>query len=242
MATRQVAPGLHQIGLGMVNAFLIEDDDGLVLIDTGNPGQGGRILDAIRSIGRRPDELRHILVTHCHPDHAGSLAELKRETGATCYMHPVDAELVRGGHSLRPLVAGPGLLNKILFRIIIRSAVDAIEPAEIDYEVEDGQELPLAGGVRAIHVPGHCAGQLAFLWQRHGGVLFAADACASAFGLAMSPAYEDLDDGRRSLGKLAAYDFELATFGHGRAITSSAAQAFRRKWPPASQRRDTAAA
>src|SRR5436309_3233459 len=80
----------------------------------------------------------------------------------------------------------------------------------------------LAGGVRAIHVPGHCAGQLAFLWPEHGGVLIAADAAANVFGLAPSPLYEDLAEGMRSLSRLSAFDFEVACFGHGRPITTGA--------------------
>ena len=37
--------------------------------------------------------------------------------------------------------------------------------------MSDGEVLPFAGGIRAVHAPGHCAGQLAFFWPRHGGVL-----------------------------------------------------------------------
>ncbi|HMB02744.1 MAG TPA: hypothetical protein VKP69_03270, partial [Isosphaeraceae bacterium] len=51
-----------------------------------------------------------------------------------------------------------------------------IDPTEIEHEVGDGEML--ANGLRAVHVPGHCAGQLAFLWPQHGGVLIAADAAA----------------------------------------------------------------
>ena len=117
-------------------------------------------------------------------------------------MHADDAAMVRAGRSMRPLTRAPGLINGLVFRIIIRSASATIEPAEIEHEASDGEELRIAGGMRAIHVPGHCAGQLAFLWPQHGGVLFAADACANPFSLSLSPGYEDLDEGRRSLAKL----------------------------------------
>src|SRR5207302_1553049 len=76
-----------------------------------------------------------------------------------------------------------------------------------------------------------CAGQLAFLWPEHGGVLLAADAAASVFGLSLSPMYEDLDEGRRSLAKLASLDFEVACFGHGRPIAGGAAGRFRCQLP-----------
>lgn len=72
--------------LGQVNSHLLETADGLVLIDTGYPGNGETIVAAIHSLGHDPQKLRHIVVTHCHEDHAGSLAELKRLTvpKATC--------------------------------------------------------------------------------------------------------------------------------------------------------------
>ena len=230
MAASLIVPGLYGLRLGMVNVFLLETDDGLALIDTGYATSAEAILSAVRQIGRQPQDLRHILVTHCHPDHAGSLAALKHQTGATAYMHPEDAAMVRAGKTLRPLSAGPGVFNALVFQILIRTAAESIEAAAIEHELADGDELPIAGGMRAIHVPGHCAGQLAFLWSRHGGVLFAADACANVFGLGLSPAYEDLSEGRRSLKKLAALEFEVASFGHGRAIKRNAAQKFRRMW------------
>ena len=230
MTVRPVVPGLYEIRLGVVNAFLLESDDGLTLVDTGVPGSDGAILKAVRSIGRQPGDVREILVTHCHPDHAGGLAALKRQTGATASMHPVDAAMVREGKALRPLSPAPGLLNAIIFRLLVRSGASVVEPAEVEREVADGEELPVAGGLRAVHVPGHCAGQLAFLWPRHGGVLLAADAAANVFGLDLSPGYEDLEVGRRSLTKLAELDFEVACFGHGRTIHSGASRRFRRKW------------
>jgi glyoxylase-like metal-dependent hydrolase (beta-lactamase superfamily II) len=230
MAARRIVPGLYALRLGMVNAFLLETDDSLALIDTGYAASAEAILGGVRQIGRQAQDLRHILVTHCHPDHAGSLAALKQKTGATAYMHPADAAMVRAGETRRPMSAGPGILNALVFQILVRTAPRSIEAAEIEWEVDDGDELAIAGGMRAIHVPGHCAGQLAFLWPRHGGVLFAADACANPFRLSLSPAYEDLAEGRRSLAKLAALEFEVACFGHGRPILRGAAQKFRAKW------------
>jgi glyoxylase-like metal-dependent hydrolase (beta-lactamase superfamily II) len=235
MSAKLVVPGLHEVKLGFVNAFLLETDDGLALIDTGIPGSDAAILGAVREIGRQPAEVRQILVTHCHSDHAGSLAALKRLTGASAWMHPEDAAMVRAGSAMRPVSPAPGLLNALLFRLVIRSAPTSFEAAEVEREVRDGEELPIAGGLRAVHVPGHCAGQLAFLWPRHGGVLIAADAAANVLSLVLSPAYEDLAEGRRSLSKLASLDFEVACFGHGRPIQGGASKQFRRKWAQARQ-------
>lgn len=231
MSATPVVPGLWAVKIKFVNAFLLDAGDGLTLIDTGIPGSVPTIREAVRSIGRDLADIRHILVTHCHSDHAGSLAELKRLTGAPAYMHPVDAALVREGRCMRPVRPAPGLFPALFYRLMSRIAPRAIEAAEVDHEVHDGETMP--GGLRAIHVPGHCAGQLAFLWPEHGGVLLAADAAGHVFGLTLSPIYEDLDEGRRSLSRLAGLDFEVACFGHGKAIPTGASRRFRERWPAA---------
>ncbi|MFQ5595531.1 MAG: MBL fold metallo-hydrolase, partial [Anaerolineae bacterium] len=226
---KQLVPGLYTIPLGPVNAFLIDSDE-LTLIDTGYGKDAEKILEAVRSVGRQPGDVQHILVTHCHPDHAGSLAKLKQVTGAPAYMHPADAAIVRTGKVPPHLKPAPGLINNILFRVLIGFGPAEYDAAEIEHEVQDGDELTVAGGIRAIHVPGHCAGQLAFLWPEHGGVLFAADAASNMLGFGYSLGYEDIEEGKRSLAKIAALDFEIACFGHGKAIVQGASSRFRQKW------------
>jgi glyoxylase-like metal-dependent hydrolase (beta-lactamase superfamily II) len=225
----QVVPGVYSISMGAVNAFMIDDSDELVLIDTGTPGSAKAILEAIGETGRTPADLGSILVTHCHPDHSGSLAALTWATGAEAYMHPADAAMVRQGKAVRSLKPAPGPLRRVLFRAFTRPAA-TIEPSEIDHEVGDGEEIPVAGGIRTIHTPGHCAGQVSLLWARQGGVLFVADACSNVGRLGLSLGYENLEEGKRSLSKLARLDFEVACFGHGRAIRSGASRRFRKKW------------
>lgn len=228
MSVQEVVPGLWQVKIRYVHAFLVATDDGLTLIDTGLESEAPTIVEALASIGKTPADVNRILVTHCHSDHSGGLAELKGLTGAEAWMHPADAAMVGRGESLRPLKPAPGLINAILCRFFLPRAPVAVKPAAIEHELHDGEILP--GGLRAIHVPGHCAGQVAFLWKNHGGVLVAADVAANVFGLSLSPMYEDLAAGEASLRKLAALDFEVACFGHGKPIISKASAKFRENW------------
>lgn len=224
-----VAPGLWRVPLGIVNAYLL-DNGHLTLVDTGMPGSAGTILAAVAALGRRPEELGLIIVTHAHADHSGSLAALKRATRAEALMHASDAALVRRGVSSRPLFPAPGLVPWLLTKLILGRASQAIEPHEIERELADGSVIPGTGGLAAVHAPGHCAGQVALLWPRHGGVLFAADAASNAAGLGLSLAYEDIAEGRRTLRRLAGLDFEVAVFGHGAPIRSGASARFRARW------------
>src|SRR5258705_3451607 len=74
------------------------------------PDSTEKVVAAIESTGRKVTDLKHIIVTHCHADHAGSVAALKRMSGARVYMHSIDAAMVRKGESTRPMTPAPGLL------------------------------------------------------------------------------------------------------------------------------------
>lgn len=228
MTLKQIVPSVYTVLTGVVNAFLI-DHGGLTIIDTGMPGNAAKILRAVQALGKQPGDIRHILLTHCHADHAGSLAALKERTGAAAYMHALDASLIREGKALRSLKPAPGLIN-YFFWLMLQVFPRKVDPASIEYEPADGEELDLAGGIKAIHIPGHSAGQLAFLWPQHGGVLFVGDAARNVLGLQLSLVYEDVAEGERSLAKIAALEFAVACFGHGRAMIGGAADQFRQKW------------
>jgi glyoxylase-like metal-dependent hydrolase (beta-lactamase superfamily II) len=230
VAVTEIVPHVYAISLGPVNVFLL-DSDGLTLIDTGVPDSAGKILAAVESLGKRAEDIAHILVTHCHADHSGSLAELKRKTGATAVMHPLDAALVRKGESMRPVSAAPGVANWLVYNLFIkRMGLGTVEPAEIEQTVADGDELPVAGGLQVIHLPGHSAGQVGFLWPQHGGILFAGDVASNLVRLGYPPIFENLAEGQRSLARLGGLDFEVACFGHGKAIVGGAAARFQQKW------------
>lgn len=227
MAIKQLTPDLHIIP-GLVNVYLLQSDDGLVLIDTGFPGSAKKIFAGVRALGRTPADVRHIVLTHCHPDHIGSAAELKRETGATTWAHPIDAPLIEAGTTgRRPMFASPGLRNRIMVRLL-GGPVKQVEPIKIDQLLEDGDSPSFASDMTTIHLPGHSAGQIGLLWRRHGGVLFPADACLNRRGLQRTLAMEDQEVALASLAKLATFDFDKICVMHGSPIMSGAGDQFRR--------------
>lgn len=227
---RSLTPRIHELALGIVNAWLIQEDEGVCLIDTGGPGRAEEILAAVRNLGLRPEDVRHIVLTHHHADHAGSIAALRGETPAKVYAHPRDAALIRRGVAVRPeLKPSPGIVGALVARLGAGALPQTYQPGIVDGEVADGQVLPIAGGLRVIHAPGHSAGHIALLSERE-GVLFAADACGNMFGLGPSLMHEDTEQAMRSLARLSDLDFSIACFGHGRALTREARRKFRGRW------------
>src|SRR5215472_8169314 len=110
MGAKLVIDGVHVVPMGMANAFLIEGQDGLTLIDAGFPDKEAAVFGAIRGLGRSPGQLKHLIFTHGHPDHIGSAAAIERETSARTYMHPLDIPIAESGGPFRPLSPAPGLL------------------------------------------------------------------------------------------------------------------------------------
>lgn len=225
---QQITNRLYQISLGAVNVFVIEDD-GLTLVDTGLPGSTDQIFAALRKAGKNPADIQRIILTHLHADHSGSAADIQRQTNARIYAHHTDAPLLEQGISSRPLTLTPGLVNKLIYRFIIKGPITTVAPVTVDEQLRDGDVIPLLGGMGVVHTPGHSAGHVALLLPSE-GVLIAADLCSHALGLAYSTLYEDQAVGRQSILKAAALSFDTAVFGHGRPLRGHANEQLRAKF------------
>ena len=216
---RQIVDGLWEVDIGYVHAHLVEVDDHLVLIDTGLPRRSGKVVGAIEATGHKLADVRTILLTHRHPDHMGSLAELVRRTGAEVVAHRADVPVISGDlpqplHSLAMRLTAPFM---------------KAEGAPVD-RVLDGDGPTGVPGISAVHTPGHTPGHLSYLLDRDGGVLFAGDAATVLFGRLRTPpraTTEDVAGAARSIDRLAGLDFRVAVFGHGRAVSGDAVSRFR---------------
>ena len=206
----KVAEGVHRIdGVRISNAYLVSVEDGLLLVDTGIPGNAKRTLASIERLGRRPDELRTIVLTHWHIDHVGSVAELTRLTGAQVAIHGLDAPVLAGRE--RPVKGRRAMA--VITRLFRLRAVTA------DLLLRDGDRI---GGLEVVHVPGHTAGSIVL--RRDDGVVFSGDALLGDRhggtrppdpGLSLDPA-----QARASAEKIRGLGFTLLLPGHGRPATA----------------------
>ena len=226
----EITEGVHTIeSLGLGRAYIYQEQDKLTLIDTGLIDSAERILAVVQKIGRKPEDVRQIFITHHHNDHTGSLAELVERTGAQVLAHKIEAPVIRGDQP--PPKPDANTLRSVLGPLIGR-AVQPGAPVGVDRELEDGDEVDIGGGAKVLHVPGHTMGSVALFIPQH-RLLFAGDAAVSAIGLG-PPAgpfglfNEDSAQAVHSFKKLAELDFDRAFFGHGKPLDGEASTLFRR--------------
>jgi glyoxylase-like metal-dependent hydrolase (beta-lactamase superfamily II) len=219
--TALVAPGIRRVTVGPVNAYLVDGEDGVTLVDTGLVGMAGTILRAIAGAGRDPTDVRAILLTHAHLDHAGSAASLSGSTGARVWVHEADAAATRSGRS--PM---PGPESRWLAAAVTRMPSPGFAPVAGALTFADAAVL--AGGLRAIHTPGHTPGQTAFHLATRGGVLFTGDALTNLVGIRLGLVNDDWPAARRSVRRLAELEFATVAFGHGPVISGPGVARVRR--------------
>jgi glyoxylase-like metal-dependent hydrolase (beta-lactamase superfamily II) len=199
---REIAPNVFEIRLRRVRVYLIAEDT-LTLIDAGLPGSSAAIEEAILELGRSPDELRRVICTHGHFDHAGGAAELARD-GVQVLMHEADLAAVRT--TVRDVVRHPGR----------RLFVALTPPLDVATAVRDGDVLPVLGGMRVGHVPGHTLGSICLYTPRH-RLLFVGDALQARLGrtgFASRLYSDDWHEAQRSVKRMALLDVETIVFGH----------------------------
>lgn len=222
----QLAPGAWRIptfGANYINSFAFEDADGsVVLVDAGLKGAPPRLVDALVAIGKAPEQVSTILLTHAHPDHQGGAAKLRTTTGAPVHVHDDDAGFVRTGK--RP----PGDPTLPLARVL-SLLPGQMRSCPVDATFADNDLLPIGGGLRVLHTPGHSPGHCSFLHESS-GVLVTGDAIFNirdkmAYSVALFCSNFKLS--QDSADRLGEVDYEIAAFTHGPEIRAGARDAVR---------------
>jgi len=165
---RELMAGLYALRLPGVVMHLLVDEAGCAVMDTGLAGGPATVRKAMRRLGRPMSDLRWILLTHGHLDHAGGAAAIKRQTGAELRAHPAEQRHLEGRWPYEGIARVCGWMEAV------GRAAFRYEPAEIDRPFEPGEHLHIWGGLEVVHLPGHTAGHCGFYSRRH-DLLFAGD-------------------------------------------------------------------
>jgi hydroxyacylglutathione hydrolase len=186
-----MSPSQHiiPVGIGFSWAYIVRDE-GTILVDTGFPGSEGILLSALREHGVLPGDLRLILITHGHADHAGSGAALRQATGA----------LVAAGHHevgrLRTGISGKlkatSLAGRIFGLFCGRKRLSRYPPLEPDILIDSEYDL-LVHGVHGcvIPTPGHTEGSISVLLESGDAIVGDLISAALLFGSPAVPYFAD---------------------------------------------------
>lgn len=198
-----------------VNCYLVEEEEGVTLIDAALPYSSKGIIRAIGHIGK---PLTRIVLTHVHDDHVGSLDVLKSQfPEVPVYVTSRDARLMEGDVSLDP--------NEP--QTPIRGGVPKALLTRPDVLIAEGDEI---GALLVIATPGHTPGSISLL-DRRSGALVVGDAMHTRTGIAVSgiltplfpfPAMATWNKqvALNSARKLIALKPTLLAAGHGKMVTN----------------------
>ncbi|GAA1825831.1 MBL fold metallo-hydrolase [Agromyces salentinus] len=164
--TRNVAPGVHRLEHAYVNCYLLEEQDALTIVDTAHPRTWRPIVQAITALGRRPEDVRAIVLTHAHFDHLGFAGRARAEWGVPIFAHAEEDELAAHPYSyahenprliypIRHPKAIPALVGMMRAGALSVRGVTGLVP------MLPGEVLDVPGHPRVVFTPGHTFGHCA---------------------------------------------------------------------------------
>lgn len=207
---------VHTVPLVLSQVHLLESETGWVLIDAGLPHQERAILRHLQALGA--GNLQLIFITHAHLDHYGSVAALRRLTGAPVAIHRADAEAMARGETRLGSARGRGKLMWGLLPLV--ELCLRPEPVTPDLLLEDGDDLGACGlEARVIHTPGHTLGSSCLIVEERIG--FVGDMLCTTGRAHLQCLYaEDWSLLRQSYVRLQGIQLETVYTGHGRRAVS----------------------
>lgn len=223
----EIAPRVYRIPtLGdFINSYAFVDDDGQVtLIDCGLKRAPARIVRGLAYIGKHPRDVTRIVLTHAHNDHAGGARTMVGSTGlGGVIAHRDDAPFLTQG------VMPPRDSSRGLGRLLTRAPSGKFDAVSVSQELNDGDDLDIAGGVRVVHTPGHTPGHISLL-HPDSGVLITGDAIFNMLSRRTWPVAAfctSFSQTQETAHVLAELDYRTAAFTHGPEIRDTGRDAIR---------------
>lgn len=218
----EIVSGVHRVdGIRGANSYLVVGQGPVLVIDTGMPGSGKKIVECIKKLGRRPDEVEWIVLTHADIDHSGSAAELKQMTGAKVAIHGGDASSLSGKSKPKKARGIMAPIFKMMNKVV------SFHPLQPDVILSEGDEI---GGFRVIHTPGHTQGSICLYKAKE--LIVAGDALKADKGGNLKPPSRmmtlDMARAKASLKRISELEFDALLVGHGAPVLGNASEKVRR--------------
>jgi glyoxylase-like metal-dependent hydrolase (beta-lactamase superfamily II) len=228
----QIREGLHRLGNGTVNVYLIADGTDVTIIDAGVPGYWADLPAELTAMGRTLDDVKAVVLTHGHSDHIGFAERARRERHLPVSVHELDAALARGEVPNPAKGLGPVKLRPLLSFLVFGALKGALRTARLG-EVgtfADGATLDVPGAPRVILVPGHTPGCVALHVPTHDALMVGDTMATFAVttgetGPMIAPFTADPETALRSLDRLDGIEAGWVLPGHGGPWTGGVAAA-----------------
>lgn len=202
----KIAGNLYYVGASDITSYLITTPKGLILLDGGFAETVPQIEANIKTLGFKLSDVKILLNSHAHFDHAGGLAELKRATHATLKASDADAALMARGCQ-----GDPNYGDRF-----------SCEPVQADELLKDGEQVELGGVTMTAHLtPGHTPGCTTWTMQvmeagKPYNVVFLCSVTAPGFHLVDNPRYPGIvADFTRSFATLKSLPCDIFLGAHG---------------------------
>jgi glyoxylase-like metal-dependent hydrolase (beta-lactamase superfamily II) len=199
----EVHDGVYLVGSSELTApedccvYLVDLGD-LVFIDAGAGRSVPMLLENVATLGKDYRDITAVIATHCHLDHAGGIAELRRQTQCHVIAHEKDAGAIESGD---PTMTGANLYNAVF------------PPTPVDYKLQEKREVLKfkKGELLCLHTPGHTPGSISVILDQAGQrVLFGQD----IHGPFMESFGSDLKAWRKSMEVLLGLKADILCEGH----------------------------
>ncbi|MEK6304557.1 MAG: subclass B3 metallo-beta-lactamase [Acidobacteriota bacterium] len=178
----RIIGNIYYVGASEVSSFLITTPGGHILLDSGFAETVPLIVEGVKQLGFKFEDVKILINSHAHYDHAAGLAEIKRLTGAQLMLSEADAGLVANG--------GKGDFQW--------GDTFTYEPAKADRILQDKERVELGGVTMTARLtPGHTKGCTTWLMQvkedgRSYDVVFVGSTTAPGYNLVDNPKYPNI--------------------------------------------------
>lgn len=205
----RIAGNLYYVG-GTHGAYLIATPKGLILINSNYPDSPPKIRESVEKLGFKWQDIKILLISHSHIDHAGGSAQIVRETGARYEVMAGDADVVETGDK-----------SDFYYGTIPE---DYYPPAHVDRVLHDGDTVELGGMVLTAHLtPGHTKGTTSWTFdEKEGGrllhvVVIGGSTLNRDVNLIDNPKYPNVaDDYRKGFALVRALPCDIPLGAHDR--------------------------